>query len=105
MSKGDECTMDMVLQSMADSLMNVEHLFVVPYHEEVEPNCKVGGKPPREVFYRNTLTFATKIPLAVSARRCTSQYVSLYLNSYCYSISYYNQYNRYVMVLKLLSSV
>lgn len=75
MSKNDECTMEMVLQSMADSLMNVEHLFVVPYHEEIEPVCKVGGRPPREVFYRNTLTFATKIPLAVSARRCTSQYV------------------------------
>jgi len=75
--KNDECTMDMVLQSMADSLMNVEHLFVVPYHEEIEPICNVGGKPPREIFYRNTVTFATKIPLAVSARRCTSQYVIL----------------------------
>jgi hypothetical protein len=78
-NKNDECTMDMVLQSMADSLMNVEHLFVVPYHEEIEPICNVGGKPPREIFYRNTVTFATKIPLAVSARRCTSQYVILFL--------------------------
>ena len=104
MSKGDECTVDMVLQSMADSLMNVEHLFAVPYHEEVENTCIVGGKPPREIFYRNTLTFATKIPLAVSARRCTSQYVSNINFHIGINILIYNC-NRYVTVPKLQSNV
>eukprot|EP00598_Pedospumella_elongata_P016658 CAMPEP_0185009328 /NCGR_PEP_ID=MMETSP1098-20130426/91865_1 /TAXON_ID=89044 /ORGANISM="Spumella elongata, Strain CCAP 955/1" /LENGTH=742 /DNA_ID=CAMNT_0027537989 /DNA_START=24 /DNA_END=2248 /DNA_ORIENTATION=- len=39
------------------------------------PKLKVGGKPPREVFYRDTLTFMTKLPPPVQPKVCTCQYL------------------------------
>lgn len=36
---------------------------------------KVGGKPPREVFYRDTLIFMTSLPPPVQSKLCTCKYL------------------------------
>lgn len=39
------------------------------------PPLKIGGKPPREIFYRDTLTFMTTLPPPVQAKTCTCKYL------------------------------
>ena len=39
-----------------------------------QTKLKIGGKPPREIFYRDTLTFMTNLPPAVQPKICTCKY-------------------------------
>jgi hypothetical protein len=45
----------------------------------IKPSCarplKIGGKPPREIFYRDTLTFMTSLPPPVQPKLCTCKYL------------------------------
>lgn len=66
-----------VLSAMAQTLIKKG---AYTYHVPVvaDPPVKVYAedkKPPREIFYRQTVTFATKLPPPVLPKRCTCQYL------------------------------
>lgn len=73
-----ELEMNDVLAAMASTLVKQSaHV----YHVEMVPDPlprnqdTVDKKPPKEVFYRKTSTFATELPSAVLPKRCTCQYL------------------------------
>ena len=50
--------------------------FNVEFHFEDEPvTYNIGGKPPRDIFYRNTSTFLTKLPPPIPEKCCRCQYL------------------------------
>lgn len=66
-----------VLYAMADSLMEKVPKPFNPtlkfYDKPV--TFKIGGRPPREIFYRQTMTFLTKLPPPVQSKSCSCQYL------------------------------
>lgn len=73
----DLVQMDDVLCAMADSLMEKVPKPFKPSLKFLDKKLtyKIGGKPPREVFYRKTTTFLTKLPPALPAKACSCQYL------------------------------
>lgn len=69
---------DMLL-AMSSSLMEKQPKPFNPsysFQDSVAPGLlKIGGRPPREVFYRKTVTFMTKIPARVPSKVCSCKYV------------------------------
>lgn len=67
---------DDILMAMADALMENQPKPFNPVLKFNDPKIefKLGGKPPREVFYRNTVTFLTKLPPPVQNKMCTVRY-------------------------------
>lgn len=67
-----------VFMAMSASLMDKQPVPFNPAYiikPSVVQKLKIGGKPPREVFYRDTLTFMTKLPPAVQPKLCTCKYL------------------------------
>jgi hypothetical protein len=66
-----------VLYAMADSVMETvpKPFNPVLKFQDKKINIKIGGKPPREIFYRKTLTFLTKLPPPVQPKLCSCQYL------------------------------
>lgn len=66
-----------VLYAMADSVMETvpKPFNPVLKFQDKKINIKIGGKPPREIFYRKTLTFLTKLPPPVQPKICSCQYL------------------------------
>jgi len=69
---------DMLL-AMSSSLMEKQPKPFNPsysFQNSVAPGLlKIGGRPPREVFYRKTITFMTKIPARVPFKVCSCKHV------------------------------
>jgi len=69
---------DMLL-AMSSSLMEKQPKPFNPsysFQDSVAPGLlKIGGRPPREVFYRKTVTFMTKIPARVPSKVCSCKYL------------------------------
>jgi len=66
-----------VLLAMAQNVIEDKHAV---YHVESVPDpivvmARGEKKPPREVFYRQTVTFATRLPPPVPPKRCTCKYL------------------------------
>lgn len=68
-----------MLLAMSSSLMEKQPKPFNPsysFQDSVAPGLlKIGGRPPREVFYRKTVTFMTKIPARVPSKVCSCKYV------------------------------
>lgn len=67
-----------VFASMTASLLEKQPIPFNPMYAikpTPAPKLKIGGKPPREVFYRDTLTYMTKLPPPVQPKVCTCQYL------------------------------
>ncbi len=66
-----------ILMSMAACLVQdnsaVYHVKTLPDREP--PEMESIKKPPKEIFYRKTQLFATKIPIEVGPKRCTCKYL------------------------------
>ena len=66
-----------ILMSMAACLVQdnsaVYHVKTLPDREP--PEMESIKKPPKEIFYRKTQLFATKIPVEVGPKRCTCKYL------------------------------
>eukprot|EP01039_Chlorochromonas_danica_P002794 gene2794-3048_t len=73
----DVVQVDDVLAAMADSLMEKQPKAFKPtltFHDKPRPH-KLGGRPPREIFYRQTSTFLTKLPPPIQQEVCGCQYL------------------------------
>lgn len=73
----DLVAMNEVLMAMADSVMEKQPKPFNPslkFHDK-KIDFKIGGKPPREIFYRKTVTFMTRLPPAVQRKLCNCQYI------------------------------
>jgi hypothetical protein len=70
---------DDVLMAMADALMEKQPKPFKPIlkfnDEKIEFN--LGGRPPREIFYRNTVTYMTKLPPPVPNKMCSVRYACM----------------------------
>ncbi|KAJ1442696.1 hypothetical protein B484DRAFT_414693, partial [Ochromonadaceae sp. CCMP2298] len=67
-----------VLLSMTASLMERQPKAFDPVYGIVgdkQHTLRVGGKPPREVFYRNTETFMTPMPPPMAPKLCTARFM------------------------------
>lgn len=66
-----------VLYAMADSLMEKQPKVFKPIlkFQDTKVTFKIGGKPPREVFYRNTSTFITQLPPMIPFKPCSCKYL------------------------------
>lgn len=71
----DNVEMYDVFAAMAESLVESQALFQVPSIPDKGFSLVVGGRPPREIFYRKTTTFATTLPPPVQPKRCTCKYL------------------------------
>ncbi len=71
----DEVEVYDVLSAMAASLVENESHFMIPSVPDKEIMLKIGGKPPREIFYRKTATFMSSIPGIVSQKKCSCQFI------------------------------
>lgn len=73
----DVVQVDDLLFAMADSVMETVPKPFNPMlkFQDKTVKIKLGGKPPREIFYRNTLTFLTKLPPPVQPKQCSCQYL------------------------------
>ena len=73
----DEIACDDVLAAMADSVLSTitgdtkVRIFKVEQQKDREVSISVGGKPPRQIFYRKTVIFKQAFPQQVGKRRCT----------------------------------
>ena len=72
----DMVCMDDLLGSMSMSLLETQpKMFDVQYtYDDVPVSFKLGGKPPKDIFYRNTSTFLTKLPPAIPSKLCKCRY-------------------------------
>ena len=66
---------DDMLLAMSQNLVETHDLYRVPRREDPELVLKTNLKPPREVFYRQTVTFSTKLPKNPPPRRCTCMFL------------------------------
>jgi len=66
---------DEVLLAMAENLVETHALYRVPQVEDRVVETKTNIKPPREIFYRQTVTFQTKLPPPPAPRRCTCKFL------------------------------
>jgi hypothetical protein len=69
--------MDDLLMAMAESVMERQPK---PFNPQLlfrdrKIEFKIGGRPPREVFYRKTTTFLTKLPPPVTKKLCTCKFL------------------------------
>lgn len=73
----DLITCNDMLMAMADSLVEKQPVAFTDklIYQDKEIKFKIGGKPPREIFYRNTLTFMTKLPPPVPNKLCSCKYL------------------------------
>ena len=66
-----------ILRSMAATLLSdnsaVYHVNTLPDREP--PELEAIKKPPKEIFYRKTQLFATRVPNEVGPKRCTCKYL------------------------------
>jgi hypothetical protein len=69
--------LDDVMGSMVESLLEQQPVaFEAKYaYQDVEIDFKIGGKPPRDVFYRNTSRFLTNLPPAIPDKNCKCMYL------------------------------
>jgi hypothetical protein len=67
-----------VFSSMSASLLERQPKPFNPIYN-IKPTpvakLKIGGKPPREIFYRDTLTFMTSLPPPVQPKTCSCQFL------------------------------
>jgi hypothetical protein len=68
-----EC--DDVLSAMSHNLVETHALYRVPEVVDRVVVLKTNIKPPREIFYRQTVTFQTKMPPPPAPRRCTCKFL------------------------------
>lgn len=75
----DEVTFDDMLDAMADSLLDLKTqptIINVPDKKIVhQPTFKNVKKPPRELFYNDSIRFAPKPPMPVLRQLCTCRYL------------------------------
>lgn len=73
----DVVQVDDVLGSMAESLMERQPKSFKPklVFQDKKVAFKIGGKPPREIFYRKTSTFLTKLPPPVPSKLCSCAFL------------------------------
>jgi len=64
-----------VLLAMSQNLVETHALYKVPQMDDPPIYTKGTIKPPKEVFYRKTTTFATQVPPAPQPRRCSCQFL------------------------------
>ena len=66
-----------VLKAMSQTLIKEgSTVYHVPQSEDPPARTYAEDrKPPKEIFYRQTTTFATQLPAAVLPKRCTCQYL------------------------------
>jgi len=64
-----------IFAAMAESLVETESLFRVKQMPDPADKTHIRLKPPREIFYRNTLTYTTKLPPPPVPKRCTCLYL------------------------------
>ena len=95
--ENDTVQVDDVLMAMAQCVVEKQPVLFEPIIalQDKKRKFKIGGKPPREVFYRDTLTFMTKLSPPVQAKVCSCKY---YCNGeiatiICHSCSIYNPEN------------
>jgi hypothetical protein len=86
-----------VLSAMAESLLEkVPKAFnpVLKFQDQ-KIKFKIGGKPPREIFYRKTLTFMTQLPSMVPPKLCSCQFLceGVPATIKCHSCSIYSPTN------------
>lgn len=72
----EDVNMSELLDAMADSLVGVKFVAKGADVADKPPAAPViMAKPPREVFYRESLRFAPKAPLPVLRQQCTCRYL------------------------------
>lgn len=85
---------DDIFMAMADALMENQPKPFNPVLKFNDPKIefKLGGKPPREIFYRNTVTFMTKLPPPVPNKMCSVRYActGVLATIKCHSCSIYD---------------
>lgn len=65
-----------VYSAMAEALVETNSMFRVRSMPDPERQIlATGAKPPREIFYRNTVTFMTQIPPPLLPKRCTCKFL------------------------------
>ena len=64
-----------VFAAMAESLVESQVLFQVPNVPDQVVPINIGGRPPREFFYRNTATYTTQLPPAILPKRCSCKFL------------------------------
>ena len=68
----DVVVFDDVIDAMADSLLDIEMQPTVLNVPDVPPKLPVRMKrPPKEIFYNESIRFAPKAPMPVLRQRCT----------------------------------
>jgi hypothetical protein len=72
----DLVVMDDLLMAMADVLMEKQPKPFNPVlkFQDNKVEFKLGGKPPREIFYKDTSTFLPRIPPPVTSKLCSVKY-------------------------------
>ena len=76
MEEEDEVNMSELLDAMADSLLDVKFIpkgVEIPDKPPIAP--VVMSKPPREVFYRESIRFAPRPPKPVLRQQCTCAFL------------------------------
>ena len=75
--EADLVDLNQVLGSMVESLLEKQPVaFEVKYeYEDEKIDFKIGGKPPRDIFYRNTSRFLTNLPPAIPEKNCKCMYL------------------------------
>lgn len=73
----DIVQVDDVLQAMAESLVERQPKSFKPTltFKDKPAQFKLGGRPPREIFYRQTALFLTKLPPPVQEKLCSCRYL------------------------------
>lgn len=72
-----------ILSAMAESLLETDAIFRISQlsdDKQTTTSIKIktsSRKPPKEIFYRQTDTFTSKLPPPVQSRRCTNRYLCL----------------------------
>ena len=64
-----------VLGSMAEALVETQAVFRVREIDDPPTGYTTGLKPPKEIFYRNSVTFMTVLPPPIMPKRCSCVYL------------------------------
>lgn len=75
LEKEHEVTFSEILSSMAESLVETHAVFRVRDIKDPPRGFTTGLKPPKEIFYRNSVTFMTVLPPPTVPKRCSCVYL------------------------------
>ena len=75
MSFEHDVEMEDVLSAMAESLVETQSLFKVREIPDPQRTLTTGLKPPKEIFYRNSVIFMTQLPPPIHPKICSCLYL------------------------------